>query len=577
MAYFVRKTKKNGRDYLTIYDGVYSRESHSVRQHYIKSLGYLDELKKEFTDPIGHFTAEAKKMEAAERKRLERKAAERIPEGNATYKSLGYFPLKRMWDELKMDQPFRDLERCEPTHFGFDPAKVFESLLYLQVLSPGSKIDAYTNKLPMLFGEYSYSKEQMYRALEYFGEHDSLIAEYTRKKIDAVYRYDLKTGYFDCTNYYCEIDEEDGLGGLRAKGPSKENFKGPIVGLGLLLDGAGIPLAHKLYRGNQSEKPEMDKIIEDMRAELQPKAKLVRVADKGLNCASNIYKALEKGDGYIFSSSVKGADDMTKKWVKNPNGYSELKDESGNVVYKEKSDVVDREYQIKDGDSRVIGEFTARQKQIVFWSRDFADKSKIEREREIFRLLKDPKTFKSIERRELGHAAKYVTVEAAKTQDGEYQRVDAIQEELDMEKIKSDEELDGYYLIVTSETKMSDDEVIDRYRCLWEIEESFMITKSILSARPFFLRKGEAIQGHFLICFTALLFLRLIQKRKLGNAINAGSLASTMRLMNVVKGADGRWIASKKDKNFPFLSKAYRASLDIHYWDEERIRKLFLS
>ena len=144
-----------------------------------------------------------------------------------------------------------------------------------------------------------------------------------------MFSFDTSHTYFDCTNFYFEIDKEDDF---RKNGPSKENRKSPIVGMGLLLDANQIPIGMKLYPGNESEKPIIRNIIDDLKKRNNISGKTIQVADKGLNCAENIMHALKAGDGYIFSKSVKKLPEIEKTWLLLDNDYRNVKNNKGKLL-----------------------------------------------------------------------------------------------------------------------------------------------------------------------------------------------------------------------------------------------------
>ena len=164
----------------------------------------------------------------------------------------------------------------------------------------------------------------MHDALPLIGQNDQAILEYLNIRIDKFYKRNVDNVYFDCTNYYFEIDE-DSYDEFRKPGPSKENHQGAIISMGLLLDADAIPLYYKLFPGNQSEKPILNDVISSMKSTCDVKGKTIRVADKGLNCTENIINAHLSGDGYIYSKAIRSNDDKTM--ILNPVGYEELNDE----------------------------------------------------------------------------------------------------------------------------------------------------------------------------------------------------------------------------------------------------------
>lgn len=188
------------------------------------------------------------------------------------------------------------------TGFHFSVFSFISSLVYARIVQPCSKRKTFDDVLPKLFEKYDFSLDQVYDGLEYIGCEYEKIIEIYNHQIQKHYGYNTAHTYFDCTNFFFEIDREDDL---RRKGPSKENRHDPIVGLGLLLDADQIPVGMKIYPGNESEKPVIRNIINDLKQRSNISGRTVQAADKGLNCAENIVTALKSGDGYIFSKSVK--------------------------------------------------------------------------------------------------------------------------------------------------------------------------------------------------------------------------------------------------------------------------------
>jgi transposase len=216
---------------------------------------------------------------------------------------------------------------------------------------------------------------------------------------------------------------------------------------------------------------------------------------------------------------------------------------------------------------------TVKQKRVVFWSKNFADKQAIERDRllrKAEKLLNSPHQYKH---KMVGNEAKYVD-EHLVDEDGVLLDVTPFLT-LDQSRIDKETALDGYYMIVTSELAAHDQDIIDTYRMLWEIEESFRITKSELRARPVFASKENAIRGHFLLCFYALLLLRLIQKKKLGSRIPLSSLIKTMRHYRCIQIQPEQYMLIYKDKNLELLSKYYSKKLDRLYKSKAEISDLF--
>ena len=230
---------------------------------------------------------------------------------------------------------------------------------------------------------------------------------------------------------------------------------------------------------------------------------MIVVADKGLNTSNNIAACILDNNGYIFSQSVRKATKELKSWVIDEDGYKH----NENGTFKIKSRQSYKTVRIKGKDNK-LHSVKVPIKEIAFWSKDYFDRSRYEREKVV------EKSKAAIERNELNAAKSHSRIKYAKDtpyveDTGEVAKHNW---QIDEERIAADEELDGYYCIVTSETSMDEKEVIEAYRGLWRIEESFHVLKSDFDARPVYVSTEDHIRAHFLICYISLLIMRLIQK-----------------------------------------------------------------
>lgn len=260
------------------------------------------------------------------------------------------------------------------TDFRFNVFDMLSALIYARSVHPCSKSRTYDEVIPKLFGKYDFSLDQLYSGLEYIGSEYEKIIEIYNHQIELAYKFDTSHTYFDCTNFYFEIDREDDF---RHKGPSKENKTEPIVGMGLLLDAHQIPIGMKMYPGNESEKPVIRTIIDDLKQRNHISGRTIQVADKGLNCIDNILHALKAGDGYIFSKSVKMLPEVEKTWVLLENDYIDIKNRDGKVLYRMKECVDDFVYTYTDGNGRRKS-IKLREKRVVTYNPKLAEKQNYE-------------------------------------------------------------------------------------------------------------------------------------------------------------------------------------------------------
>ena len=516
MAYFLKKTRLKGRTYLSIVESFYDGTKKGTAHKIYKSLSSVETLKnKGLEDPIAYYQAEVDKLN----KEREIKKVEFISEESTT-RYLGYFLAKAVLNKLDVKNVFSLFNAT--TQFEFDLYDVFSSLVFSRLVKPCSKHKTFHEVLPYLGTKVNYTYYQLLEALKFYGSNYEKFVELFTRATNEKYSLNTDTTYFDCTNFYFEIDREDDF---RKKGPSKENRKCPIVGLGLLLDSNQIPIGMKMYPGNESEKPVLREIISELKKQNNISGKTIHVADKGLNCARNIYAAKKNGDGYIFSKSVKTLPETEKAWVLLNNDYKIVKDNENRVIFYYKSCIDKFPYNYTDENGK-IHRFTLTEKRLVTYNPLLARKKCFE----IDRMVEKARGLcaSKAKRDEYGDSSRYVDFKGA---DGTNAKVS-----INEEKIARDKKLAGFNIIVTSETTMKDRDIYDVYHNLWRIEESFRIMKSDLDARPVYLQTEEAIKGHFLICYVAVLLERILQFNVFENKYSSNDFYNFFKEFKVTKG-----------------------------------------
>ncbi len=540
MAYFLKKSHYKKGTYLQIYESFYDPARKGGAHRSYKAIGYLEALiAAGMDDPISYYQAEVDKLN--QELSLRKKATnERLIGDETPEKLLGYFPFKNINDRLGVKQ-YLDLMQTV-TDFRFNVYELLSALVYSRIVQPCSKLKTFEDVIPRLFDSYDFSLNQLYDGLEYIGQEYEKIIEIYNHQIHSLYHFDTSHTYFDCTNFYFEIDREDDL---RRKGPSKENRNEPIVGMGLLLDANQIPIGMKIYPGNQSEKPLLRSVIDGLKQRNHICGRTIQVADKGLNCSENILHAKQAGDGYIFSKSVKQLPETEQTWVLLDNDYRDIKDSDGKILYRIKECVDQFPYAYTDasGKKHVV---SITEKRVVSYNQKLAEKQlyEINKQVEKAKLLKASQAKRS----EYGDCAKYVTFVAkdkkGKDADGK------VVVEMNEAMIERAKRLAGYNLLVTSEINMSAEEVYSAYHNLWRIEESFRIMKSQLDARPVYLQKEDTIVGHFLVCYLAVVLTRLLQFKILGNAYCSEKIMGFAREFRVVKISDRKYINMTRASEF---------------------------
>ena len=543
MAYFLKKTTPSKKGlYLQIYEGYYV-PGKGKRNRSFKALGYYDELKaKGIEDPIAWAKGQIDGLNEGLGARKDAQIGD-----SSTSKNAGYFLAKAMFDAL--GKGFcRDLDIvARPHRAQYDFAAFLKTLTYAQIVEPGSKLKAFRDVIPNLYGAEPYSYDQILDGVNFIGRDFHKYVEVLNHHIGKAYGRRLGVGYFDCTNYYFEIDGEDEW---RRKGPSKEGRHDPIIGQSLLLDADMVPLDMELYPGNESEKPLLRRRIEDMKSRNGVAGRVIQVADKGLNCARNVYAAVkEADDGYIFSKSVHGRNlsEAERKWVLLADGeaneWHDVRDGSGRLKYRYKECVDDFRYRCRvDPGDEGETEFTVREKRIVTYNPSLAAKQRREIRRTVERLEAKVR-YKEIVREELGDSAKYVNLEA-KTVEGERVKIAA---SLNQKKIDEDLSLAGYNLLVTSETGAGAREIYKAYHNLWRIENSFRVMKTCLEARPVYVSDPNTIFGHFTVVYYALTVMRLLELKAFGDKLPIEQLFDFIRGYNVTETREGGFVNNATD------------------------------
>ena len=501
----IMNNKKTGKTKLSIRRG-YRDNNGKVKNITIQNLGDLEDLKKVYTDPIAHFKDVVKKMNDEEKQNnlpitITIDKTERLEEGVENRKNFGYAALSKIYHELEIDKflinKFKSRDVSE-----FKINNIMKLLVFARCLFPDSKKSTYENK-NIFFENTDFSLKELYNALTYIEPYKDVLQSYIYDHIQEQYKPNNECVFYDVTNYYFEIDDNDDF---RKKGVSKEHRPNPIIQMGLFMDSLGLPMCYGLFPGNTNDcltlKPMVQKLQKDYSV-----GKVIVVADKGLNTGKNIIYQKAIGNGYVMSLSIRGANQELKDFVLNDNNYEYNKDKT----FKKKSRLYPREIQyIKTVNGEPVEtKTTVDEKQVIFWSADYAKRAKMERQPAIDKAKDLIGNIQKYNKKNSYGASKYVKHLVFDEETGEILKAKS-KLSLDIEKIAEEEKLDGYYAIVTSEMEKTDEEVIDIYRGLWRIEETFKVTKSELDDRPVYVSTKEHIETHFLTCYLALVISRVL-------------------------------------------------------------------
>ena len=506
MAYFLRKTRrKNGDIYYQIYDSYYSAEERKNKNRSVEKLGLLSSLRRE-----GESDSECEQRlrgMVSERERdRSGKQAKQIDD-NDELVNYGYFLLEGMVRHLDIRKQIDLLTLGSRIRFSL--SDVLFSLADARVIDPCSKWKTFAEVFPLMYEDPTkkISLSQMYSGVCFLGTVVQDVVDILNAAIDKRFGRSLDRVYFDCTNYYFEIDCESGI---KRRGPSKENRTSPIVSMALLLDSDLIPYQMEIFPGNESEKPRLPRALDRIREEKGKESKIIQVADKGLNCAENIRKC-GKNDGYIFSKAPKMMADKDLEWMFDEKGWTDVMDKNGEVSYRYKSVTDVYDYEFKDENGKTV-KFTKAEKRVATFNPSLRKKQAIELTRQYDKAMKKTASAQ-IKEAVGGKNAKMISVDAVSKKTGEELEDAQIVLSGNKEKLEHDLKLAGYNILVTSEVAMKESEIYDVYHKLWNIERTFRMMKTQLAARPAFASTDDGIRGHFLTCYTSIVLLRLLEKK----------------------------------------------------------------
>lgn len=559
------------------------REHGKVKHRTIERIGYVDEFTSLFKDPIEHFKQIAKQRTAEKKQREQPVTIELMPQALLTFntytnsydcvKNIGYAAISRIFHLLGIHKFFDD--RRKYLDISYNLTAVVKLLVYERMLAPGSKRAAWMSK-HKYFDKMDFDLNAVYRSLSILPRYrEDLLLHLHAQMVDHYHR-DSTLLFYDVTNYYFEIDNEDSL---RRKGYSKEHRPNPIVQMGLFMDGDGFPITYDLFAGNTNDCTTFTPMSAKLRAQLHTKH-LIFVADKAMMSGTNIADVITHHNGYISSKAVRGSTQLLKDTARDPKGYTCF-DEYGNLIAENDSKTqVSFKFKVLDeakNTNVTTNEGTTKpvkgvgHYQIIYWSHDYAKRAQLDRAAAVekamvaaMRQSKDVIDNNHGKNRFLATEV-YDAQTKEKIQDYEAKVV------FDARTLAEDESLDGYYVIETNVTgwrecvdarghstgELEQDfgresrwlaqdgmlqlnrevtplDIVGMYHRLWKIEQTFRVTKSELDARPVYVSREDRISSHFLTCFIALLIVRILE-HELEHRFSSEKILTSLRKANVVE------------------------------------------
>ena len=578
---YVQTAPKNKDGRILMYYAEGYRENGKVKHRTIARIGYIDEFSHLYEDPIAHFKQVAKQKTKEKQDRQKAVTIELMPEALLPFdeeaqqydcvQNIGYAAISSVFHSLGIHKFIDD--RRKYLDLSYNLTAVLKLLVYERILDPGSKRSAWGNR-NKYFEKMDFDLNAVYRCLSILPKYrDALLQQLHHKMVD-LYHRDSTLLFYDVTNYYFEIDNEDSL---RKKGVSKDHKKTPIVQMGLFTDDKGFPVTYDLFPGNTNDCVTFTPMSEKVRLQLQMDH-IIFVADKAMMSGDNVSEVITHHNGYIFSKSVRGGTALLKETVRDPAGYLKF-DERGNPIaegdektpvsfmYKVLDEVKDT-YVKNAGGKRTsvkgVGHY-----QIVYWSAKYAKRAKLDRQAAVEKALAASHSHsKDVIDNNHGKNKYLKTQVYDKKTKKQLESYDA-KIVFDFAKLDEDESLDGFYVIETNVTGLrtyvdargketgeveplfnkpsrwlkkegmlqlnrmvSPLDIVEMYHGLWKIEQTFRVTKSELDARPVYVSRKDRISSHFLTCFISLLIVRILE-HELNHEYSSEQIITSMRKANV--------------------------------------------
>lgn len=562
---------KNNKD-VYIYRS-FRKENGKSSSRIYKKLGKFNALLEQFGGDEDKLMAWAKEQAAKEtvlykqhtgKINVEFSKAASIPLNEQRSFNVGYLFLQDLCTQLRLDKICRTIK--DRHKFKYDLGAILTDLIFARILSPSSKLASY-EYCKSLLEPPRYSLQDVYRSLSVIAEESDFIQSEVYKNSNFLHPRNNRVLYYDCTNYYFEIEEESDS---KRYGKSKENRPNPIVTMGLFMDTDGIPLAFDIFPGNQNEqttlKPLESKILQDFNC-----SEFIFCSDSGLGSASNRRFNSLGNRAYIITHSLKKMKKEERETALNPTQFRKIGsdkfidlrtlDESEEEVY---NTIYYKEVPVVTGnmDETLIVTYSPKYKA-------YQRKIRARQIERAERIIATPgRKRKGKNQNDPMRFIKKTSI----TAEGEIAEKQVYG--LDEEQIQKEEMYDGFYAVITNlEGDVSEIIRINKQR--WEIEENFRIMKTEFEARPVYVRRDDRIKAHFMTCYISLLLYRLLEK-KLGNTYTANQILETLRTMQMtlLNTASGYIPSYTRTKLTDTLHKMFGFRTDYEFITKSSMRTI---
>jgi transposase len=533
--------KCRGNQYARIVESYRDKQTGKAKINVIKNLGSVASLTKNSPGALQEIRDSLRKnSEAKTTLALEStlKALSSQPEGSFRARNYGCLVYDEAMSDMKLDS-FFDCRKKTDTKITFDVANAVKMLVQSRLMAPSSKLRAcgaqgrYVN-----FEDGEVPLGQAYRALDFLDREKPALECHLSKTVGGTVGRDLSVAFYDVTTYYFESADADAL---RDFGYSKDNKVNQVqVVMGLMIDSEGIPVAYDLFRGNTNDFKTLEPVMKRLKDE-HGINKVVIAADRGLNSKKNLAILRSLGYGYVMAYKIKSAAAKLRQEIFEEAGYA---GQSGEFRWKEVG--VRSAVRMDDGSKVDLDD-----RLLITWSAKRAAKDAADRERLLKKAKKLVASKSSLKAEMKKGGKKYVQLSL----------FDTLESELDEKRAANDELFDGCYAIQCSDKNMSPQKILETYKGLWKIEESFRVMKSCLESRPVFVWSAAHIRGHFCMCYLALAVQRLLEckLRRAGIVMSSERIQAALNSANVTEvpvSGGIRYLRSDSNEDFSVILQA---------------------
>lgn len=594
-SYFVQQGVRNGKKVTTKNIFKIGKHSELLAQGHADPLAYAKEVVEEYNKKM-----KSEKVDMEITIDFNKKL---IPSDNVASKSsllnIGYFFLQDIYSKLNLKDFIKNITKDKKITYNLNDIARF--LTFDRILNPKSKLAA-VNNLDFFYEKPSFSHQNVLRGMDILADHYDSYLQHLFENSNTIVKRDTSICYYDCTNYYFEVETADEpyydevtgeyLYGLRQYGPSKEHRPNPIVEMGLFMDKDGIPLTMGLYPGNMNEQKTVHELETKMIKTLKSK-RIIYCGDAGLGSASIRAFNDMGGRAFIVTQSIKKLSEELQNDIFNDTGYKLLSnnscvtlkhmksfnkfDENNISLYQDKAYkeiIVDsnvdlglfEEKTLKNGNTKTVkSKANLKQKLIITYSRKMAEYQKNIRNKQIERAKALLARGVDDIKKGPNDIARFI------------KSTNKTLYTLDQDRIDLEEKYDGFYAIATNLLEDNPKDIIEINSQRYKIEDCFRVLKTNFDARPIHHRLDKRIVAHFMICYTALLIYRLLEKqlkdKKYDFTIN--EILTTLKNMNV-SNRDGLFYEAEftSSKVCTALNDLFNFRLDKKYYQNSELTKL---